>query len=255
MHCLFLWCICWNCNRFLLLLVTCPVCVRMWCRQINVLVGLGISLANDTCQCLLVCSCVHKCWSSPLLWCIKCTKYTRHFKMCRNHNLLPEGRMSYTELFLMFFSQIFLIRPKALREKKSGFADTWWLLFWIQGLMFVNYSSKFTHLTGFPSLFLSCFIRSSAESWTITEAVKQSSNSSLQILQCTFFNCKINLLQAIDPPCKWNSGKLQIVCEISLSAYGAQCSVILQIVSPLWKGLWDFFCFFQNKDITFGLVF
>lgn len=74
------------------------------------------------------CLCVHVYINADLshcLWCIKCTKYTRHFKMCSNHNLLPGGRMSCSELFLMFFSQMFLIRPKALREKKkSGFAHS-----------------------------------------------------------------------------------------------------------------------------------
>lgn len=159
MHCLFLRCVCWNCSRFVLLLVTCSICVRMWCRQINALVGLGISLASDTCQSLLVCSCVDEMLDlHHYLWCIRCTKYTRCFKMHSHHKLLPEGRTSYSELFLMLFSQMFLIRSKALRKKKknnwSGLADTWWVLFWIQGLMFVNNSSKSTPLT---EAFLACF--------------------------------------------------------------------------------------------------
>lgn len=47
------------------------------------------------------------------LWCncIWGTNCRRCFKMCADHNLLPEGRMSYSELFLMlafFFFQIHL---------------------------------------------------------------------------------------------------------------------------------------------------
>lgn len=38
------------------------------------------------------------------------------------------------------------------------------------------------------------------------------------------FNCKIKLFEIIDAACKWNSEELQIVCETSLSAHGAQCS-------------------------------
>lgn len=93
---------------------------------------------------------------------------------------------------------------------------------------------------------MSC-IRNCAESWTITEAVRQSSNSSLQLLQCTFFNCNINPFHVIDGACKWNSGKLQIVCETNLSAHGAQCSVTLRIVSPLWKVF--LCCFFNTKTL------
>lgn len=177
--------------------------------------------------------------------------------MCSDHNLLPEGRMSYSELFLMVLFYFIFNKIQSLQgKKKSGLADTWWLLFWIQGLMVVNNSFKSTHLT---EAFSACFCHELYQKhhWILSyhRSCQASSNSSLQILQCTFFNCKINLFQVIDAACKWNTGKLQIVCETRLSAHGTQCSVTLQIVFPLWKGFF-FVCLYSiQRHDTFGLVF
>lgn len=78
------------------------------------------------------------------LWCtcIWRTNYTRCFKTCSDHSLFSETRMSYSELFLMFFPQIYLVSSQALA---GGIIGTCWHFFWIQGLMLDNNSCNSTH--------------------------------------------------------------------------------------------------------------
>lgn len=105
MHCLFLRCMCWNCNRFVLLLVSCSICSEDVCVDTNQCTGLSWDQPYlwhlSVLACMLMCT---QMLDLPhCLWCVRCTNYTRCFKTCSDRNLLPEGRMSYSELFLMFF--------------------------------------------------------------------------------------------------------------------------------------------------------
>lgn len=103
MHCLFLWCVCWSCNRFVLLLTTCSMCFRMWCRHESMCWGQSYWWHQSVLACMLTCTQMldppHCLWCT----CVWCTNYTSCFEMCGDHNLWLKGRMSYSELFLMFF--------------------------------------------------------------------------------------------------------------------------------------------------------
>lgn len=86
----------------------------MWCRYKSTdwfVLGL-VSPVTSISACLFVN--VYKCWIFPIasdVLVYDAQTAQGVFKMCADHSLLPEGSMSYSELFLMFFVFFF---PKCI---------------------------------------------------------------------------------------------------------------------------------------------